>query len=66
MQIKKSEKLTDERWINLFAADFENNGHTGRWVFASRKTTAAHRPVVRRGDHRAGAAQPRRAAAAGA
>jgi ADP-ribose pyrophosphatase len=29
--------LTQERWINLFAATFENRGHTGRWVFASRK-----------------------------
>jgi ADP-ribose pyrophosphatase len=38
MQIKKVEKLTHERWVNLFAADFDNNGHTGRWVFASRKS----------------------------
>jgi ADP-ribose pyrophosphatase len=30
-------KLTDERWINLFSAEYDNNGHHGRWVFASRK-----------------------------
>src|SRR6516225_3784811 len=31
------QKLTDERWLNLFAARFEHNGHEGRWVFASRR-----------------------------
>ena len=37
MQIKRVEKLTNERWLNLFAADFEHNGHAGRWIFASRR-----------------------------
>lgn len=37
MQINQVTKLTDEKWLNLFAATFENRGHTGRWVFASRK-----------------------------
>ncbi|MGL4549888.1 MAG: NUDIX domain-containing protein [Gemmataceae bacterium] len=37
MIIRDLTKLTDERWINLFAVTFENRGHTGRWVFASRK-----------------------------
>jgi ADP-ribose pyrophosphatase len=37
MIIREVTKLTDERWINLFAATFENRGHHGRWVFASRK-----------------------------
>src|SRR5262245_66486624 len=37
MQIKHVEKLTNERWVNLFRADFEHNGHEGKWVFASRK-----------------------------
>jgi ADP-ribose pyrophosphatase len=36
MKITNVEKLTSERWVNLFAADFEHNGHSGRWVFASR------------------------------
>jgi ADP-ribose pyrophosphatase len=36
-RIKHVEKLTDEKWINLFAASYEYNGHKGRWVFASRK-----------------------------
>jgi len=36
MKILHVEKLTSEKWLNLFAATFEHNGHTGRWVFASR------------------------------
>jgi ADP-ribose pyrophosphatase len=39
MRILKVEKLTDEKWINLFAADYEHKGHQGRWVFASRKAS---------------------------
>lgn len=37
MKITQLNKLTDERWVNLFAAMYENRGHTGRWVFASRQ-----------------------------
>ena len=37
MIIRDVTALTQERWINLFAATFENRGHVGRWVFASRK-----------------------------
>jgi ADP-ribose pyrophosphatase len=37
MKITKIEKLTNEHWLNLFAATYEHNGHIGRWVFASRK-----------------------------
>jgi ADP-ribose pyrophosphatase len=37
MDVKHLEKLTDEKWVNLFAATFEHAGHTGRWVFASRR-----------------------------
>jgi ADP-ribose pyrophosphatase len=37
MRILKTEKVTDERWLNLFAATFEHHGHQGRWLFASRK-----------------------------
>src|ERR1700693_932511 len=37
MEILKVEKLTNEKWLNLFAAAFRHNGHVGRWVFASRK-----------------------------
>jgi ADP-ribose pyrophosphatase len=36
MRILNVRKLTDEKWLNLFAVDFENKGHTGRWVVASR------------------------------
>jgi ADP-ribose pyrophosphatase len=36
MQIVDVKKLTRERWLNLYAARFEHNGHKGRWVFASR------------------------------
>ncbi len=37
MRIQKVEQLTNEKWLNLFAATFEHQGHIGRWVFASRK-----------------------------
>ncbi len=37
MHIKRLERLTNERWLNLFAAEYEHNGHTGRWIFASRQ-----------------------------
>jgi ADP-ribose pyrophosphatase len=37
MRITDLQKLTDEKWLNLFAARFEHNGHAGRWVFASRR-----------------------------
>ena len=45
MNITRVEKLTHERWLNLFAATFEHHGHEGRWVFASREQTP-HRGVV--------------------
>jgi ADP-ribose pyrophosphatase len=37
MKITRLDKLTNERWVNLFVADYEHNDHTGRWVFASRR-----------------------------
>jgi ADP-ribose pyrophosphatase len=37
MHILNVQKLTDEKWVNLFAAAFEHQGRRGRWVFASRK-----------------------------
>ncbi len=37
MKILHVDKLTAEKWLNLFAATWEHNGHTGRWVFASRQ-----------------------------
>jgi ADP-ribose pyrophosphatase len=40
MRITHVEKLTHEKWVNLFAAKFEHNGHPGRWIFASRKPEA--------------------------
>jgi ADP-ribose pyrophosphatase len=37
MHIQKIEQITDEKWLNLYAATFEHHGHSGRWLFASRK-----------------------------
>jgi len=37
MKITKLERLTNERWVNLFRADWEHAGHQGHWVFASRR-----------------------------
>jgi ADP-ribose pyrophosphatase len=48
MRVLNVEKLTDEKWLNLFAAAFEHNGHQGRWVFASRKAAPHGGPL--RGD----------------
>lgn len=36
-EILSTEKLTDERWLNLFARTLRRDGKTFRWVFASRK-----------------------------
>jgi ADP-ribose pyrophosphatase len=36
MKILSIEKLTDEKWLNLFGVNFDHNGKSGRWVFASR------------------------------
>ena len=38
MHIKKIEQITHEKWLNLYAATFEHHGHTGRWLYASRKS----------------------------
>jgi ADP-ribose pyrophosphatase len=40
MRVTRVDRLTDERWLNLFAAEYDNSGHRGRWVFASRKKQA--------------------------
>jgi ADP-ribose pyrophosphatase len=37
MQIKKIEQLTHEKWLNLYSATFEHHGHSGHWLYASRK-----------------------------
>src|SRR5438105_4359778 len=37
MHVVRVRKLTGEKWLNLFEANYEHNSHTGRWVFASRK-----------------------------
>ncbi len=37
MEILKVEKLTNERWLNLYACHFQHQAHHGRWVYASRK-----------------------------
>jgi ADP-ribose pyrophosphatase len=38
MKILKVTKLTRQKWINLFAATYENRTHgVGRWLFVSRK-----------------------------
>ena len=37
MKILKIDKLTNEKWLNLYAASYEHNGRSGRWVYASRR-----------------------------
>jgi ADP-ribose pyrophosphatase len=36
MQILRTEKLSNERWVNLFVRVFRHDGKEGRWSFASR------------------------------
>ncbi len=36
MDILGTEKITSERWLNLFVRAFRHNGREGRWCFASR------------------------------
>ncbi len=36
MEIIRTERLTSERWVNLFARIFRHDGKEGRWSFASR------------------------------
>jgi ADP-ribose pyrophosphatase len=42
MEIVRVEKLTNEKWLNLFAATFRNGEREGRWLFASR----SHKPYA--------------------
>lgn len=37
MKVDKVRKLTSQKWLNLFRADYSHNGHKGQWLFASRK-----------------------------
>jgi ADP-ribose pyrophosphatase len=37
MEIVATERITDEKWLNLFARRYRHQGHEGRWVFASRR-----------------------------
>jgi ADP-ribose pyrophosphatase len=37
MRIQKIEQLTHEKWLNLYSATFEHQGHSGHWLYASRK-----------------------------
>lgn len=37
MHIRKVEQLTHEKWLNLYSAKFEHNGHSGDWLYASRR-----------------------------
>ena len=38
MKVTHVEKITNEKWLNLYRAKYEHNGHSGGWVYASRKS----------------------------
>jgi ADP-ribose pyrophosphatase len=44
MKILHVKKITSEKWLNLFVADWENRGHTGHWIYASRNEHAQQSP----------------------
>jgi ADP-ribose pyrophosphatase len=37
MKVTHVEKITSEKWLNLYRATYEHNAHKGGWVYASRK-----------------------------
>ena len=37
MKVKKTKKITNERFVNLFEAHYVHNDSQGRWIYASRK-----------------------------
>ncbi len=37
MKINKVHKLTDQKWLNLFVAEYTHEQHQGKWIYASRK-----------------------------
>ena len=37
MKIEKVKKITSQKWLNLYRADYSHEGHKGQWIFASRK-----------------------------
>ena len=37
MKVGEIQKITDQKWLNLFRTRWENRGQTGEWIFASRK-----------------------------
>lgn len=39
MNITNVQQLTNEPWLNLFAANYEHAGHQGRWIFSSRRSS---------------------------
>src|SRR5215470_11620788 len=41
MEIVKTERITNEKWLNLFARRYRHKGYEGRWVFASRREQPA-------------------------
>src|SRR5262245_29977248 len=41
MEILGTEKLTDEKWVNLFVRRFRGHGKEGRWIFASHHAAPA-------------------------
>jgi ADP-ribose pyrophosphatase len=42
VKVKEPRKITDLRWLNLFKTEWENQGQTGEWIFASRR----HNPKI--------------------
>lgn len=37
MKITGIKKVTQEKWLNLFVADYQNKDYKGHWVYASRR-----------------------------
>jgi ADP-ribose pyrophosphatase len=46
VEIKTAEKITDQKWLNLFRVNWHNRGKTGEWIFASRKEEPKHGKAI--------------------
>jgi len=46
VEINKIEKITNNKWLNLYKAYFCNKGNYGEWIFASRKKSQTPKDIA--------------------
>ena len=48
MKVHRVEQITNEKWLNLYTAEFENKGHAGRWSYCAPKISNTRSTTPRR------------------